>query len=117
MTINRSGGVRCGISVSSLPCYILSYTSQEAGLLVKVTSLPTYIPLNLTPVKWVTSTRSGGVRWGILIISPTCYILSYTSQEAGLLVHITSLPAYIILQLAQVNGVTTTMSGSVWFRI
>ena len=84
------------------------YTSQEAGLLVQISSLPTYIPLNLTPVKWVTSTRTGGARWGILICNWIYYILSYTSEEAGLLVQITSLHSYITLHLVPLKWVSSS---------
>ena len=64
----ESNGVRCGIPIISLVCYILSYSSQETGLLVHITSLPAYIPLHLAPVNWITFTRSGGVKhlqWNI----------------------------------------------------
>ena len=96
------------ILIGSVIFYILSYTSQESGLLVHITSIATYIPLYVAPIKWGITARLDGVRWGILISSLILYTLSYTSQEAGLLIYIAILPPYITLHLAPLKWMSAT---------
>ena len=103
--------VRWGILIISLIYYTISYTSQEVDLLVYIIILPAYIPLQLTPVNWVTTTSSGGISLDIIISSVICYISSYTSQEADFLDHINSIRTYITLYLAPVKWGIKNSSG------